>query len=215
MSGKDYFPRIRRGALRTATTTLAIWGCVSGCSRGPARIYPPNVDAQQAGEDAVAQLDQDGDGLLSAEELTSSPGIYDKRTAYDKNNDGSVSAAEITQRIGELSRNGMTGVYSVSCRFLLDGAPLSGAEIELIPEEFLGDALQPARGTTSDNGLLRPTVEGVGARPLRGVQPGIYRVAVTGPDEKVTARYGSGERLGLEVSEAVLGTNIVLRLTSQ
>ena len=47
------------------------------------------------------------------------------------------------------------------------------------------------------------------------MQPGIYRIAVTGPTEKVTARYGSGELLGLEVSEAVLGTNIVFRLTSQ
>ena len=215
MSAEAHILWIRLAALRSAVIVLALAVVVTGCRRGPARIYPPKVDAQQAGADAIAQFDQDGDGLLSYDELQNCPGIYDKRNAYDGNNDSSVSADELAQRIGKLSRNGMTGVYSVSCRFLLDDAPLADAEIELIPEAFLGDTLQPARGTTSSNGLLRPTVEGVGEIPLRGVQPGIYRIAVTGPTEKVTARYGSGELLGLEVSEAVLGTNIVFRLTSQ
>ncbi len=194
---------------------VSIAVCTLGCSRGPARIYPPKVNAAQAAADAVEELDQDDDGLLAPEELKQCPGIYAARAAYDEDDDGHVSAQEIETRIAQLSRDGMTGMYSLACRFMLDGAPLAGATIELIPEKFLGDAVKNARGTTSSRGLVRPITQGVGDAPLHGTQPGIFRIAVTGPTEAVTARYGDGELLGLEVSESCLGTNIVFQLTSQ
>ena len=194
--------------------TSLLLAAMVGCRRGPARIHPPKINAAQAAADAVAELDQDGDGLLSNEELEQCPAIHAAQRRYDKDNDGLVSANEIASRIGELSRHGLTGLYSLACRFTLNGAPLAGATVELVPEEFLGPVVQSARGVTSRRGLVRPTIEGVGETPLRGAQPGLYRIAVTGPNDEVTARYGDGQRLGLEVSEACLGTDIIFHLTT-
>lgn len=193
--------------------------CVSGCNRGPARIYPPEIDAAKAAVAALEQLDSDGDQLLSIDELAACPAIRDAVERYDKNGDKQISGDEIAKRLGELSRGGLTGMYSLMFRVLVDGAPLPGAKVELIPEDFLGGAVQPARGVSSQRGLVRPATEGAAAendgRRLPGVQPGIFRIAITGPTDEITERYGSGEELGLEVSESCLGTNIVFELETR
>ncbi len=189
-----------------------------GCG-GPARIYPPKVDAGAAGEAAVAEFDTDGDKLLSKEELKACPAIQDAMRRYDQDGDEQVSASEIEKRIGALSRNGLTGMYSLMFRVLQGGRPLANAKIELIPEDFLGGAVKPAEGTTNEEGLVRPSMEGVTSSTdgvaLKGVQPGIYRLAITGPTDEITERYGNGEELGLEVGEHVLGSSIVFNLEAQ
>lgn len=203
-------PLVSAIGLGTAACLAAV-----GCRRGPARVYPPKVDFDKAAATAVAQLDADGDSLLTADELRGCPGIHSVRGRYDADGDRAVSAGEIAARLRSLSNGGKTGLYSVAVRFLLNGEPLVGARVELTPEAFLGDALQPGRGETRIGGLLRPVTSGVGDQPLNGMQPGIYRIAVTGPTDAVTERYGDGAELGLEVSEACLGSNIVFRLTTR
>jgi hypothetical protein len=216
----------RRRPPENLGANLAAYACLFGAGLvvlpgcgGPARIYPPKVDVAAAGRAAVAQFDTNGDQLLSPKELDKCLGIQAQFAQYDQDGDGQVSAAEIATRITALSRDGYTGMYSVMCKVTLDGAPLANAEVEFIPEEFLGGAVQSARGTTNERGMVRPAVESFASSSdtagIKGMQPGIYRVSVTGPSDSVTARYGSGDRLGLEVSEAVLGTNIVFSLTSK
>ena len=212
-----YFTPGRAHLAHGCLISTAIFG-LAGCG-GPARIYPPDIDAAAAGAAAVKQLDRDGDQLLSAEELKSCHGIHTEFVRYDKDGDNRVSAEEIATRIGELSRDGKTGLYSIVCKVMLDGAPFSGAEVEFIPEGFLGDAVQTARGVTNSRGMVRVSVDDITSSnesvAVRGVQPGIYRVAISGTSEAITARYGKGDALGLEVSEECLGTNIVFRLTSK
>ena len=182
-------------ATQPGSAVALLFLVLASCSRGPARIYPPDVDAAGVAAAAIESLDRDGNQTLSREELSDCPGMRDMFARYDSNGDGQVAADEIAGRIAELSRKGMTGLYSVACRVTLDGVPLGGATVSLLPEPFFGGALQPAQGITSRRGLVRPASEGVvteSSGPPRGVQPGVYRVAVTHPDKQLPERYTSG-----------------------
>ncbi len=196
---------------------LTVMGaCLSGCGGGPARIYPPDIDAAQAAAAAINEFDTDGDQLLSGEEIRACPAMLDALVRYDKDGDQFVSQEEIERRLGELSRNGLTGMYSLMIRVQVRGEPVPGAKVELIPEDFLGSAVKSASGVTSKRGLARPTsISPTDGEPLHGAQPGIYRLAITGPTDEITERYGSGEELGLEVGEHVLGSNIVFNLEAK
>ena len=171
---------LRKPQLRIAGWLCAISIAMMGCSRGPARIYPPKVDAAAAAAAAVDELDQNDDQLLSSAELKGCPGLFAERQKHDANNDDQLSADEIKAGLGELSRDGITGLYSLAIRFTLDGGPLTGATIELQPEKFLGGAVRPARGKTSSRGLARPQTEGLAESPLPGVQPGARDISPSG-----------------------------------
>ena len=71
--------------------------------------------------------------------------------------------------------------------------------MELVPESFLGDTLQPGEGTTNDRGMAKPVTVGAPAG-LPGVEFGIYRVRITHPEIDIPARYNLETELGLELS---------------
>ena len=45
----------------------------AGCSRKPARVHPPSIDATSAGRSAIDLYDTDGDGALNKQELLRRP----------------------------------------------------------------------------------------------------------------------------------------------
>src|SRR5262249_10296509 len=73
---------------------------LSGCGDG--RIPVPAVSAEEAGKQAVAKYDKNGDGLLDAEELDRCPALKGSLKLIDKNGDGKLAAGEITDRIAAL-----------------------------------------------------------------------------------------------------------------
>ena len=169
-----------------------------GCSGGPSRVVPPGIDADLAGQQAVAQYDQDGDDLLSKEELASCPGILNRLEQIDTDQDDHVSADEIAQRIG-MWQESKVALMPLGVRVTLNGKPLAGADVKFIPEAFLGDAVKPAAGQTDAYGMVSPAIASdqlpEDLSDIRGVHLGLYQVEITHSKQKLP-----DTRLGTEVN---------------
>jgi len=211
-------PKLLRRALLIAVTTCSL---SAGCSQRPAGPRPPNIDAQQSGEYALELHDSNDDRELDATELGQIPGILHALPIYDRDSNGKVSAAEIAARILQWRKDD-TGLLMLSCVVLLDGRPLEGAHVRLVPEPFLGDEIRVATTTTGrrGQGLLKLADEDLPGhlRGLPGVALGIYKVEVTHPTIELPAKYHSATELGLEVgddSPELQGGKFTLRLKSR
>ncbi len=176
------------------------------------RVVPPSVDPDAAGQRAVADYDANGDGLLDAKELEKSPALRRALKSVDKNNDQRLSASEIAERI-RLFQGTRIGLMTVRGQATLDGAPLAGATVRLVPEKFLGPSFKPSAGLTDAHGYADFRAEGT---ELPGVAPGFYRVEVSKKDaagqELVPARFNSQTVVGQEVSPDARG-GLTFRLT--
>jgi hypothetical protein len=185
-----------------------------GCSGRPGRIRPPDVDADEAAEAAIDQLDKDGDGQLNAAELQEAAGLAAVKDRYDADGNGLVSLEEVAAGIRRWSE-GQVGAAAVAYSVQLDGRPLPGAQVEAVPEPFLRDAIKPAKGL---EGYLAVAPED---RPPNSpnmplIMPGLYRIKITHPSVSVPAKYNTHTTLGLEVSaETRADQAIVWALTTK
>lgn len=174
-----------------------------GCARTPSRIAAPVWDPDGVADRAMKLLDKNGDGKLSDAELEAAPGLkYCAKVLDGPENsgdgDGQLSRDEIRNRI-QLYRDRKVGYNQFTCTVLYNGRPLSGAEIRLVPEPFLGEGLvEPATGQTMEDG--RATLD-VGAKELKMpvVRIGMYRVEVTSAQVRIPPKYNTETTLGVEV----------------
>jgi len=191
----------------------------TGCSNRPAAIPVVDVDPSAASRRAIEIYDRDADGQLSSNELQAVPGILKRVSLYDTDGNGQVSASEIASRIGIWEKQRM-GVRGLSVRVTLDQRPLAGAQIELIPEEFLGPNCKPARGVTNERGVARMNIAAQDLPPqfverkIRGVQGGVYRIKVTHARRKIPSRYNDESTLGEEIATDTVHDAINVDLTS-
>ena len=77
-----------------------------------------------------------------------------------------------------------------------------------MPEKFLGPNLQPATGTTGEQGLAMLSVakDKLPNPNYSGVHVGLYRIEVSkqnGGSETIPARYNVNTQLGQEVAQGV------------
>ena len=174
---------------------------VSGCSGKPARIRPPDVDADAAADAALEQMDKNQDGQLDDAELGASPGLVYVKAAYDGDQNGSLSRDEVAAGLRRWTE-GDAGAVVVSYIVQMDGRAFPGAQVRAVPEPFLGDAIKPATG---DHGYLAvaPEDRPANAPNLPLILPGLYRIEITHPSRTVPAKYNSQTTLGLEVSSAL------------
>ena len=189
--------------MKRTTVVLGLSGLLLTCSC--ARIHPLKISPRQAGATAIAEYDQDGDGLLSTAELEACPGILARLTAYDTDSDGSVAAEEIAARIVHWQST-RAGVLNMSCSVSWAGKPLAGATVSLQPEAFLGDAVKPATGTTDRFGATQLAIP-IDQLPddqqnPSGAHLGIYKVRITHPQRKLPAKYNTESMLGREIDHA-------------
>jgi hypothetical protein len=175
----------------------------AGCSRGPSRARPPKIDPATAGALAIKLYDTSGDGELDASELAAAPGVLKALKSFDADSSGKISATEIAARITDWQKDS-TGLLVLSAIVQLDGRPLEGATVRLVPEPFLGDDIHPAEATTSDNGqgVLRISAADLPShlQGVPGVAVGVYRIEVTHPSQTIPTRYNAKTELGLELS---------------
>ena len=89
----------------------------------------------------------------------------------------------------------------------MDGRPLSGAEVKLIPAPFLNGAIQPAGGIGDATGSGSLEVAADDRPPnfpknLAVMQPGLYLVEITHPSISIPSIYNTESTLGLEAGVA-------------
>jgi hypothetical protein len=165
---------------------------------------------------ALEDYDTNKDGSLDSEELQKCPALKAGMNRVDKNGDGRLTADELADRLKFLKDQGFTTSVMVDVR--LDGRPLEGATVTLVPERFMGTGYQRASGVTDREGTTSLRREG---SDDDGIPSGYYRVEVSKKDaksvEQVPARYNTQTTLGHEVAPDARGRNaeriIELRLS--
>ena len=177
--------------------------CAAGCSGQPGAVRPPDVDPGDAAQAAIEKHDRNADGALSKDELSSAPELASVIDTYDTSSDGALSVDEITAGIEGWHQAGV-GARSVPFTVTLDGRPLAGATVRLVPADFVRDGVKPAEGTTNANGAgqfnMAPEDRPKNAPNIPLMQPGLYKVEITHPSTKVPAKYNTVTSLGIEIS---------------
>lgn len=171
-----------------------------GCNRSPSRISAPNINPERSGAAAITAYDRDGDGKLSKLELKKCPALLASLAVYDTDKDEKISAEEIAARLKSWEAS-KVGITAAPFTIRLDGRPLVGATVLLEPEPFLDGAVMPASAETSASGLAGPSMsaENLPTGVRHGVQPGIYKLKLTHPTQKIPAKFGEESEIGLEV----------------
>ena len=151
----------------------------------------------------MALYDKDGDQKLSESELQASPGLLMSINTYDTDGDQVISQEEITTRLQKFVEYGVA-LLRLSASVTLDGRPLGGATIRLVPEPYLGDELKAAIGTTRSKGSASMAVPDEdlpeNQKGIRGIHAGTYRVEITHPEKTIPAKYNTETTLGYEAT---------------
>ena len=208
--------RVFKPACIATLLTVGV-GLPIGCSGRPARVHPPTYNAQ-AGAEAIAAYDANGDGAIADEEFDSVGALRAALKQIDTDGDGRVTAAEIDARV-QAWQSTKVAEMPVLCEVTIDGKPLAGAQVTFEPEPFLGDILKPAGGTTEANGNASISLadEHLADPRYPGVACGWYKIRVTSSEREIPAKYNTQTTLGCEVAINAHWVNhgtVVVKLTS-
>jgi hypothetical protein len=166
------------------------------------------VDAGDAAEAAIQELDKNADGKLAKDEWTASPALVVSIEQYDNNGDSILDADEIENGIEAWQQTGV-GARPLPFKVLLNGRPLAGAIVRIEPVSFLRDAVKIATGQTSPGGgghlSLAPEDMPENAPNMPLVQPGLYRVEITHPSIRIPPKYNTETTLGIEITSGKPG----------
>ena len=185
-------------ALGLATFVVGSLGMVvlCGCLGGQSRIAAASWDPDSAADQAMKELDKDGDGQLSAEELDAAPGLKYCVKQIDADKNGKLSREEVYDRV-KLYQDMRVGLMAFTCQVRYKGKPLANATVRLVPEPFLGGVAKPSSGTTTRQGHAQLKAEG---EDVPAAAIGMFRVEITSPDVQIPAQYNTKTTLGVEVS---------------
>ena len=196
---------LSRSAFRACCGQLLRFGVFSGvlvcgCSFRPSRVEVPQIDPAQAAAAAAEQYDSDGDQNISESESPACPALAGSFKLYDADHNGLVSKAEIQSRLEAMLGSGIGRMPCMCVVYAGDSdRPIVGARVRVVPEPFLGGAIQPGEGVTNQRGIAKPVT--IDAPPgLPGIEFGLYRVQITHDRLKIPARYNTKTELGFELS---------------
>lgn len=200
---------IGRG-LWVGVAAIGLLSTFAGCDTGPAPVALPPINAAAVGAAAIKDYDKNGDGKLDAAELDGLPACKGNLPKFDKNGDGALTADEIAARVQSWLDAGV-GLISYQCIITLDGKPLEGATVELIPENCMGGSIEPAQGPTNAQGMAVLAIAKdklpADLQNASVVRCGLYKVKVTGAG--VPAKYGAATILGQEVAPDTSAVGII------
>ena len=193
---------VRQPSILVTWSAMVAIGCCQGCSSRPSAVKPPSFDPQSFADSLLARCDSDGSGSLSKNEAEQAPGLLSRWSRYDKDNDGSITRAELESRIQEWIDRG-DGIASINCVVRLKNRQIGDVQVKLIPDESLKDVIHPAE-TISDQKYasflsipaeLRPAAQ----HKLAGMQYGLYNLEVSHPTMKLVPAPNSR---GLDIGPA-------------
>jgi Ca2+-binding EF-hand superfamily protein len=153
--------------------------------------------------------DTDKDGKISGAELDKCGAFKAAIKQIDTNGDGAITAEEITNRV-KAWQSSKIGQMPVRCMILHNGSTLSNAEVQFVPEKFLGESIKVAKGKTDASGMTAISIQSTEPNSS-GVAPGLYRVEITKAGEKIPAKYNTETILGQEVASDAPGLRTVLQ----
>lgn len=192
----------------TMLRTLGMWSfcalALAGCSGAPSRVSAPPINPN-AGADAMTKLDKNADGAIDATEAKGAPAFLEpgSKSRIDANGDAKVTADEITARVKKWDESKI-GLTQYSLTLTIDGQPLEGATVNLVPEDWLGTEIKAGSGTTDAGGRVNITIAPADLKPnetgLQGMRLGIYKVQVTHPSIKIPEKYNTATELGVEIA---------------
>jgi hypothetical protein len=189
-----------RKSLRVLMCSGVGLAMIGGCSRGSSRVNPPRLNPSRSATEALKLYDSDGDGEISPTEANASPGLTEAFVRIDTDSNGRLAESEIESRIRAWRRGGL-GITLQPFYVFLDGRPLKGGRVELIPDTFIARGLRGADGEISANGLCSPSLSETDLPPgvKAGIYHGFYTIKVTHPKAVVPASYDGESTLGIEV----------------
>lgn len=188
-----------------AIACLALCLLLNGCYDGPSSLHvSPAIDSSSdCSLRALEAHDRNNDGYLAGDELSTCPGLLMSLEKIDSDGDKRISVNELQARLDQWLHHDV-GLVSFACRVTANGRPLEGAEVKLVPEEFLGSGLKTAIGHTDSRGnavISLPASDlPPGNESRRVMQPGIYRVQITHPRTNIPRVYNQETILGCEVA---------------
>lgn len=123
---------------------------------------------------------------------------------YDKDGNGAVSQEEIEEQLKQLISS-RVGVTTLRIEVRMNGRPLPGAQVKIVPESYLGDDVKVAWGTTNPRGTatmdIRDEDSPASEQGLLGVHYGTYKVEVTHPEVSIPEKYNTKTTLGYETEK--------------
>lgn len=180
-----------------------------GCgSHQPPRVAAPGVAVEQATTAILARVDANSDGRIDPQEAARVPAVKAAVKDLDSDGDGLLSRDELLAWLEEI-RQARVAITPLGLTVTHRGKPLANAEVRLVPEDFLGPDVQPAAGTTDATGLVRPAMA---AGRHAGVNCGLYRIEITGKGNDgrpLPARFNTASTLGLAVGGQLPKTGVV------
>ncbi|MEO1990742.1 MAG: hypothetical protein ABGW78_02330 [Pirellulales bacterium] len=191
---------------------------VIGCSKSS--LDSPFFSPRRAAEDVLATYDSDSNGVLDANEMSTSTIIQPVLQRADRDNNGEVTHAELTNRFATYVADELN-MTTFPCRLMLDGRPLAQATVSLMPEAFMGQGYEIATGTTSQSGHTVLSTPSIASSGFSGIYFGVYRLDVskknTRGEELVPAHYNSASQIGQEIAPDLtnLERGIVFELTKK
>ena len=181
---------------------IYVWlaALVLGCGCGS---EAPSFNPRKSAAEAIKLYDANGDGVLEVSEMKSCPSLKVAMPLIDLDNNGKLTADEISTRIASYQKQALTAM-ALEALILSNGQPVPQAEVTLVPEEFMKGSLRISKGTTNGTGRAFLMTEGLTAR---GVQLGMYRIQITKPgmagEETIPSQFNKETTVGIEISTDV------------
>jgi hypothetical protein len=181
---------------RLGSTLSAVLCILAGCTGATPQAGP--LDPPKAAAEAIALYDKSKNGSLEAAELSASPALKNALDKYDADKNGSVTQQEIQNRVQYYSER-LGNLTMVFAMVTLDGAPLEGAAVTLVPEPWLG---RPT--VTNQTDAKGEVVFRMENAEEAGVHAGLYKIEVSKKDdsgsETVPGKYNTNTTLGQEAA---------------
>lgn len=177
----------------------AIIGLAFGCGKTlPDWKVPPPVDVRAILGAIMEQADEDRSGWLDGDELLIIPALQTSLGVLDSNSDKKLSRDEIEAWLERLKKDGIAR-QDAPANVYFRGKPVAKARVKLVPEACMGGTIEPAEGTTDEQGMVFPTIQTAG---VMGVRCGLYRLEVVGKQangKPIPAKYGKDSPVGYAV----------------
>ena len=154
----------------------ALVASIAGCSDRPARVPAPQINPAAIVEAVFGQADADGDGSLRATEQQTVPAIAAGASRLDADGDAGVDREELRAWL-EAVLDSRVAIAPLQIIMTHRGRPLTGVEVRIVPEPFMGGEVKAAEGTTDADGAAAMTISDA---QYAGVNCGLYRVEITG-----------------------------------